>query len=414
MCTQNPLQQHIRRLTNDGELIARFLTDTVQGKTPGAKACHQMDAIKCLVRFGIDDRHESDDAQFWGMLPTPEELAAKKQDEPEQPESEITYLDILNYDLAQLIRSETEEGHTIVQFLTDTLTGEDKPFTPNKLKIKPADRMSACKEILRRGYGHFGRRRKLIDDAEDANEYDTLHTDLAKRMRQYSERGSAAIRFLLEVMENTDPKEEYTHHHRVSAALELMRRGWDTNYDKITAQHLTAYWQDRQQREETPAHPVNPVSSRPGSSRMEEDHEPIMSNPSPSGEGLAWGYGVLPAKHDPAPNRAAENRQKNNRQQDRKENLPHLVNPVSYHHNEDDCYYEPLNPEDQVIFDYQTLIESGARKEGEIQPQPVTEEIRLGYQATLQWMRETAQSKGVPLLPNPLSGTLTRPKARSP
>ena len=53
--------------------------------------------------------------------------------------------------------------------------------------------MTAAKEILRRGHGHFGRRRKLVvDDYDDSNDYDTLHTDLAKRMREYSEHGTDA------------------------------------------------------------------------------------------------------------------------------------------------------------------------------------------------------------------------------
>ena len=96
-------------------------------------------------------------------------------------------------------------------------------------------------EILRRGHGHFGRKRKLVVD-----DYDTLHTDLAKRMREYSEHGTDAIRFLLDVMSHEDPDEPYTWHHRVSAAQELIRRGWDTNYDRITPEMLQAYWRNQQ------------------------------------------------------------------------------------------------------------------------------------------------------------------------
>ena len=126
------------------------------------------------------------------------------------------------------------------------MTGRDSAYTPNKLRIKPADRMAASREILRRGYGHFGRRRRLIDDAEETNDYDTLHTDLAKRLRQYSEEGSQVILFLLNVMKNEVPDEEYTTRHRMSAAQELLRRGWDTNYDKIKSEHLIDYWQEQQ------------------------------------------------------------------------------------------------------------------------------------------------------------------------
>ena len=115
----------------------------------------------------------------------------------------VTHLDILNYQIAHLIRHETAEGHTVVEFLIHTMSSRDRPFTPKKFCIKPADRMAAARELLRRGFGDLGSRRKQSDTTDEANAYDTLHTDLAKRMREYSERGSDTVRFLLEVM--SDP-----------------------------------------------------------------------------------------------------------------------------------------------------------------------------------------------------------------
>ena len=32
----------------------------------------------------------------------------------------------------------------------------------------------------------------------------------------------------------------------MSAAQELLRRGWDTNYDNIKPKHLQAYWRDKE------------------------------------------------------------------------------------------------------------------------------------------------------------------------
>ena len=125
------------------------------------------------------------------------------------------------------------------------MSGRDRPFTPKKFRIKPADRMAAARELLRRGFGDLGSRRKLSDSTDESNAYDTLHTDLAKRMREYSERGTDTVRFLLEVMLDPDPELEFTIHHRMSAAQELLRRGWDTNYDNIKPKHLQAYWQDK-------------------------------------------------------------------------------------------------------------------------------------------------------------------------
>jgi len=68
----------------------------------------------------------------------------------------------------------------------------------------------------------------------------------------------------------------------------------------------------------------------------------------------------------------------------------------------------------QALFDYQTSIESGDFKEGEITLKPPTEAAHKAYASNLEQMRRTAASEGVPLLPNPLAGTLKRPTARSP
>ena len=79
-----------------------------------------------------------------------------------------------------------------------------------------------------------------------------------------------------------------------------------------------------------------------------------------------------------------------------------------------DCYYEPLTPEDQAIFNYNSLIESGEFEEGEITFVPPSEAAHRDYAIALKQMQEAAASEGIPLLPNPLSGTLTRPPIRSP
>ena len=258
MCNPADIQHKIHSFTKDGEDIARFLAETLRGETPGVKVCHRMDAAKHLIRYGFPDEARQQD-QF-DMNESKVENTDKKTPSPSTGEGwdggespspsctsmsvPVTYLDILNYQIAHLIRHETAEGHTVVNFLVDIMTGRDRPFTPRKFRIKPADRMAAARELLRRGFGDFGSRRKLSDSNDEANAYDTLHTDLAKRMREYSERGAAPIRFLLEVMANPNPEEEFTIHFRMSAAQELLRRGWDTNYDNIKSEQLQDYWRD--------------------------------------------------------------------------------------------------------------------------------------------------------------------------
>ena len=259
MCNLNSLQQNIFDRTREGDTIAKFLVDTMQGETPGVKVNHRMDAAKHLIKYGFPDTNcesTSDRLSRAGGNPegqggdetpvqsphSPGEWARARGEEIAAP---VTHLDILNYQIAHLIRHETAEGHTLVEFLIHIMTGKDRPFTPRKFRIKPADRMAAARELLRRGFGDLGSRRKQSDGNDEANDYDTLHTDLARRMREYSERGTDTVRFLLEVMSDPDPDLEFTIHHRMSAAQELLRRGWDTNYDNIKPKHLQAYWQDK-------------------------------------------------------------------------------------------------------------------------------------------------------------------------
>ena len=283
MCIPIKLQQNIISFTKDGEHIARFLTETMRGKTPGVKVCHRMEAAKHLIRYGFPDADcetTSDRLSRAGGNPegqgddetpvqsplSPGERARVRGEEIAAP---VTHLDILNYQIAHLIRHETAEGHTIVNFLVDIMSGRDRPFTPRKFRIKPADRMAAARELLRRGFGDLGSRRKQSDSTDEANAYDTLHTDLAKRMREYSERGTDTIRFLLELMSDPDPDKEFTVHHRMYAAQELLRRGWDTNYDAIKPEHLTDYWQDK----ESPRLSIGQKKTQAGLSTTIDDYD---------------------------------------------------------------------------------------------------------------------------------------------
>ena len=258
MCIPTKLQQNIIDRTKEGDSIAAFLVDTMQGQHTDAKFCHRLEAAKHLIKYGFTDtdcettsdrlsraggnpeRQGDDETPVQSPL-SPGERVRVRGEEIAAP---VTHLDILNYEIAHLIRHETAEGHTIANFLVDIMTGRDRPFTPKKFRIKPADRMAAARELLRRGFGDLGSRRRLSDTTDEANAYDTLHTDLAKRMREYSERGADTVRFLLEVMSDPDPELEFTIHHRMSAAQELLRRGWDTNHDNIKPKHLQDYWRD--------------------------------------------------------------------------------------------------------------------------------------------------------------------------
>ena len=229
----------IKSLTNDGHTIAQFLVNTMEGQTDGVKVHHRLDAAKQLIKYGFSE----EDSNFWGLIPTPEELASRSRDmEPrrELPKRKVTYLDILNFDIARQIRDETDDGHLMIEFLVKVMHGQQRPFIDKKQRIKPADRMAAAKELLNRGFGSFGSSRSRLSEKKD--DYDTIHGDISQRIRQHTEYGSDITRFLLDVMAGQLHDDGFTMSHRVGAAKELLRRAYDINFDGVTWEQVEGYW----------------------------------------------------------------------------------------------------------------------------------------------------------------------------
>ena len=152
MCNPADIQHKIHSFTKDGEHIARFLTETMQGETPGVKVCHRMEATKHLIRYGFPDavcETTPDRLSRAGGNPVVEGQGGENPDpSPLSPgerarvrgneiAAPVTHLDILNYQIAHLIRHETAEGHTVVEFLIHIMTGKDRPFTPGSSASSP-------------------------------------------------------------------------------------------------------------------------------------------------------------------------------------------------------------------------------------------------------------------------------------
>ena len=469
MCNQTALQQNIAGITKDGYDIAIFLANTMRGETPGVKVCHRMEAAKHLIKYGFTDTDcetTSDRLSRAGGNPegqgeppvqsplSPGERARVRGNEIDNPPQPVTHLDILNYEIAHLIRHETAEGHTVVNFLIHTMSGRDRPFTPKKFRIKPADRIAAARELLRRGFGELGSRRRLSDSSDEANAYDTLHTDLARRMREYSERGTDTIRFLLEVMSDSNPEEEFTIQHRMSAAQELLRRGWDTNYEAIKPEHLQAYWRDDQSprltvgqkktlagfttsiddydnyddtdyeaiakeiREEEDrddnSKPLRfqetvPSSRHSSESRNLEDRQsasPATKLPLPQGEGWGEGSNESPSSSKSTPAQAKYRRIDVKPEKNIYDYGPSDPDPTV------DYYFEPLGPEEQAKFDKEDRREHGLTEE-EIADYSSMPAPR-GMSDPLVQLAQTAAAHNTPIHPNPLAAKRKNPTIRSP
>ena len=126
----------VREETDDGRLIVRFLIDVMQGRLEHSKPCHRLDAARQLLALGF--------------LQGQSFINANTHAAPTQKNSAPSAISAvkpspLHQDLAALIREETDNGRTTVRFLVDVMQGTIPDF-------KPHHRLSAAKELLRRGF----------------------------------------------------------------------------------------------------------------------------------------------------------------------------------------------------------------------------------------------------------------------
>ena len=135
--------------------------------------------------------------------------------------------------LANIVRQETRDGKLIVRFLVDAMQG-------NLDGAKPHHRLDAARQLLAIG---FEGAQAFIDhntpdvhprtaaSSRTANTANgRLDPKLAKLIRQQTDNGKAAVRFLVDVMQGKLP--DFKPHHRLAAARELLHRGFYDDRDE--------------------------------------------------------------------------------------------------------------------------------------------------------------------------------------
>ena len=126
----------VREETDDGRLIVRFLIDVMQGLLEQSKPCHRLDAARQLLNLGFHPAQSFIDANNPASSPQKKLRALRVLGGETTP---------LHQELAAIIREETNNGRTTVRFLVDVMQGTIPDF-------KPYHRLSAAKELLRRGF----------------------------------------------------------------------------------------------------------------------------------------------------------------------------------------------------------------------------------------------------------------------
>ena len=246
------IEQYTRQATNDGKILVDFLVDNIQGSAPHVTVNHKFKSVEWLAKLG-------------GFIPetavspsknensAPARLCDKKTDS----KPPVTEKQILHFEIARLIKQETQDGKTAIDFLTRVVAKGERPKSGERFTV--AARMRATRELLIRGFGSSdgSARRILSGDTEE------LGSDLAKRIRGCSNDGAELVHLLVNAMENKTPEvdskgaqnpypkferqrkgkpaEGFTASQRVWAACELLRRAYDIRTDHITPDDIQAY-----------------------------------------------------------------------------------------------------------------------------------------------------------------------------
>ncbi len=246
------IEQYTRQATNDGKIIVDFLVDNIQGSAPHVTVNHKFKSVEWLAKLG-------------GFIPetavspsnnknlAPARLCDNKSDS----KPPVTEKQILHFEIARLIKQETQDGKTAIDFLTRVVAKGERPKSGENFTV--AARMRATRELLIRGFGSSDGSNRRIPSGDT----EELGSDLAKRIRGCSNDGAELVHLLVDAMENKNPEaaskgaqnpypkfesqrkgkpaEGFTASQRVWAACELLRRAYDIRTDHITPADIQAY-----------------------------------------------------------------------------------------------------------------------------------------------------------------------------
>ena len=183
--------------------------------------------------------------------------------------------------LANIVAEETDGGRRVVRFFVQVTEGE-----LDHQDFKPNHRMDAARELVKVGLTEFDdyiransarrarRSRRPVSDPE----MEQARQELAQYARELTDGGRSVIKLYAEVMDGLRNDEGFKPHHRIAAARELLRRGFDYECDHATptvvpakagtqqaAGHATPEdYPDAAEQEagesDNPEHPENPDS----------------------------------------------------------------------------------------------------------------------------------------------------------
>ena len=142
------LRTIVRKETDDGRKIVRFLVKAMDGDLPGFQPHHGLEAAKILSNLGSEEAAEyvrSYGARRRRSSPKGERTSTKKLASDFGQSDPYLVIEPEISDIAQFIREETSSGRTIVLRLVQIMETCEDPY-------KPHHNFAAAKELLNRGW----------------------------------------------------------------------------------------------------------------------------------------------------------------------------------------------------------------------------------------------------------------------
>ncbi len=142
-------------------------------------------------------------------------------------------------DLSHIVAQETQDGRLIVRFLAAAMDGQLSDF-------QPGHRLAAARLLVKLGFAPAPPavpappprpvNRRSPPEAPGADH--RLRCELARIVREETDQGRVAVRFLVSVMQGELP--DFKPGHRLSAAKELLQRGFDCAPDALAPHQAVA------------------------------------------------------------------------------------------------------------------------------------------------------------------------------
>ena len=134
------LAQLVQSNTKDGHTIIDFLIDVMHGRLNHFKPCHRLSAARMLIIYGHQD---ADDFITDNSPADPFTRPATRRS---------LRIAGVNPELARLVKSQTDGGRSIIDFIVAVMEGRVRD-------ARPHHRMAAARDLLERGFGKLPHRR---------------------------------------------------------------------------------------------------------------------------------------------------------------------------------------------------------------------------------------------------------------